>query len=162
MTGGPEPREAPRSGGLYGTVLVLAVIIALTKSGKAEASILLGGIVITTLVFWVVHVYADTLAARVARPDRGWLELVGVNARHELPILEAPIGPSLPLLLGIAGIISRQAASWGAIGVCLVGLFGWGLAVARALGYRGLPAIAMGLLNVGLGGLMVGLKVLVH
>jgi hypothetical protein len=162
MTGGPEPREAPRSGGLYGTVLVLAVIIALTKSGKAEASILLGGIVITTLVFWVVHVYADTLAARVARPDRGWLELVRLNARHELPILEAPIGPSLPLLLGVAGIISREAASWGAIGVCLVGLFGWGLAVAGALGYRGLPAIAMGLLNVGLGGLMVGLKVLVH
>jgi hypothetical protein len=125
------PREAPRSGGLYGTVLVLAVIIALTKSGKAEASILLGGIVITSLVFWLVHVYADTLAARVAGPDSSWLELARVHALHELPILEAPIGPAIPLALGTVGILSRQAASWAAIGVCLVALFGWGTAVAR-------------------------------
>jgi hypothetical protein len=154
--------EPPRSGGLYGTVLVLAVIIALTKSGKAEATVLLGGIVITSLVFWLVHVYADTLAARVARPGSSWLELVRVHALHELPILEAPIGPGIPLALGAVGILSRQAASWAAIGVCLVALFGWGTAVARALGYRGAVAVGMGLLNVGLGGAMVGLKVLVH
>ena len=156
------PREAPRSGGLYGTVLVLAVIIALTKSGKAEASILLGGILVTSLVFWLVHVYADTLAARVARPDLSWLDLARVHALHELPILEAPLGPAIPLALGTVGILSRQAASWSAIAVCLVALFGWGTAVARALGYRGAVAIGMGLLNVGLGGAMVGLKVLVH
>jgi hypothetical protein len=155
-------RDAPRSGGLYGTVLVLAVIIALSKSGKASASILLGGILITSLVFWLVHVYADTLAARIGAPERGWMELARHHARHELPILEAPIGPSIPLLLGTAGVLSRNAASWAAIGVCLVGLFGWGVTVARALGYRGLTVMVMGLANVALGGLMVGLKVLVH
>jgi hypothetical protein len=159
---GPEVREAPRSGGLYGTVLVLAVIIALSKSGKAEASVLLGGILITSLVFWVVHVYADTLAARIAAPERGWKELARRHARHELPILEAAIGPAIPLLLGTAGVLSRQTASWCAIVVCLLGLLGWGVTVARALGYRGLPVLIMGLANVALGGLMVLLKVLVH
>jgi len=157
-----EPREAPRSGGLYGTVLVLAVIIALSKSGKAPASILLGGILVTSLVFWIVHVYANTLAARVSSPERGWLDLARVHAEHELPILEAAVAPAVPLVLGVVGVLSREAASWGAIGVCLVSLFGWGLTVARALGYRGTTAIAMGMLNVGLGGLMVGLKVFVH
>jgi hypothetical protein len=161
-TAGEEVREAPRSGGLYGTVLVLAVIIALSKSGKAEASILLGGVLITSFVFWVVHVYADTLASRIVAPERGWIELAREHARHQLPILEAAIGPAIPLLLGTAGVLSRNAASWCAIVVCLLGLFGWGVTVARALGYRGLTVMVMGLANVALGGLMVLLKVLVH
>jgi hypothetical protein len=109
-----------------------------------------------------VHVYADTLAARIGAPERGWTELARHHARHELPILEAPIGPAIPLLLGTAGVLSRGAASWCAIAVCLVGLFGWGVTVARALGYRGVIVTAMGLANVALGGLMVLLKVLVH
>jgi hypothetical protein len=72
---GADPRPAPRSGGLYGTVLMLAVIVALTKSGKAEASVVLGGVVATAAVFWIVHVYADVLAARVGAPDRSWRAL---------------------------------------------------------------------------------------
>jgi hypothetical protein len=157
--GDPEP---PRSGGLYGTVLVLAVITALTKSGKAEASIQLGGVLVTSLVFWVVHIYADTLAARVRDPDRGWRELAIGFGRHELPILEAAIPPAIPLALGTVGILDREAASWAAIGFGLLALFGWGLLLGRALGQRGLRAVAVGLLNVAAGGLMVGLKVLVH
>jgi|SRR4051794_6079066 hypothetical protein len=163
MTGGDGTAVGPpRSGGLYGTVLVLAVLIALTKSGKAEASVLLGGIVVTSFVFWVVHVYADTLTSRATNPGRGWRELARHHGYHELPILEASIGPGLPLLLGTLGVLSRQAASWAAIIVGLISLFGWGVAVARALGYRGALVVGLGLLNVGLGLLMVGLKVLVH
>lgn len=155
--------EPPRSGGLYGTVLVLAVIVALSKGDHvADASVLLGGILVTSFVFWTVHVYADTLAARVAAPGRGWIELARHHARHELPILQAPLAPALPLLLGTVGVFERETAAWVAIGVCLFSLFGWGVVVARALGYRGLLAFGLGLLNVALGGLMVGLKVLVH
>jgi hypothetical protein len=44
----------------------------------------------------------------------------------------------------------------------LIGLFGWGVAVGRALGYRRGGPVLFGFLNVALGGLMVGLKVLVH
>jgi hypothetical protein len=156
------PREPPRSGGLYGTVLVLAVIIALTKSGKASPDVVLGGILVTSFVFWIVHVYADTLASRVEFPGRSWLDIAGEHASEEIGILEAPILPAIPLLLGVAGILERAAAGWAAIGMGLIGLFGWGLAVGRALGYRRGVPILFGLLNVALGGLMVGLKVLVH
>jgi hemolysin III len=155
----PEP---PRSGGLYGTVLVLAVIIALTKSGKAEASVVLGGVLITALVFFVVHVYADTLAARVASPDRRIGDLARHHGHHELPILGAAIGPSIPLVLGTLGVLSREQAGSAAIAMGLLGLFGWGVAVGRALGYDRAGPYAFGVLNVALGGLMVGLKVLVH
>lgn len=154
--------EAPRSGGLYGTVLVLAVVIALTKSGHAEAEIILGGVLITTLVFYVVHVYADVLAARVVSPDRSWGALAREIGREEIAIVEAAILPALPLLLGTLGILDREAASWGAIGCGLVSLFGWGLLVGRALGYDGLRSLLFGAANVALGGLMVVLKVLVH
>jgi hypothetical protein len=154
--------EPPRSGGLYGTVLVLAVIIALTKSGKAEASIVLGGVLVTSLVFFVVHVYADTLASRVRYPDHNLADLARRHGHHELPILGAAIGPAIPLALGAVGVLSRQQASWAAIAMGLLGLFGWGVAVGRALGYRQGGALVVGVLNVALGGVMVGLKVLVH
>jgi hypothetical protein len=157
-----EVREPPRSGGLYGTVLVLAVIIALTKSGKAASDIVLGGIVVTSFVFWVVHVYADTLASRVEFPERSWLDLAGEHAHEQMGILEAPVLPAIPLLLGVADVLERQTAAWAAIAMGLIGLFGWGIAVGRALGYRHAGPILFGFLNVALGGLMVGLKVLVH
>jgi hypothetical protein len=154
--------EPPRSGGLYGTILALAVITALSKSGKAEAAVLLGGVVVTSGVFWLVHIYADTLAARVATPDRSWLDLARHFGRHELPILESAVPPSIPLALGAVGILGREAASWTAIAFGLAALFGWGLLLGRALGYRGAGPLVVGLLNVALGGVMVGLKVLVH
>lgn len=157
-----EPREAPRAGGLYGTVLMLAVIVALTKSGQAQPSIVLGGVVATATVFWIVHVYADTLAGRVGQPGRSWRALATEVGREELPILQSAIPPAIPLALGTVGVLSREAAGWVAIALCLVELFGWGLLVARALGYRGLVAVGLGLFNIALGGIMVGLKVLVH
>jgi hypothetical protein len=152
----------PRSGGLYGTVLVLAVITALSKSGHAAASVLLGGVVVTTGVFWIVHVYADSLAARVAAPDRPWSALAAHHAHHELPILQAAVPPAIPLALGTVGVLSRESASWAAIGLGLAGLFGWGVLVGRALGYGRSGTFGIGLLNIALGGVMVGLKVLVH
>lgn len=154
--------EAPRSGGLYGTVLVLAVIIALSKSGKAEADIILGGVIVTSLVFYVVHVYADVLAARVTEPDRSWRSLAREVGHEEIAIVEAAILPSIPLLLGTIGVLEREAASWSAIGCGLVSLFGWGLLVGRALGYGTLRSLMFGTANIALGGLMVVLKVLVH
>jgi hypothetical protein len=156
------PREPPRSGGLYGTVLVLAVIIALTKSGRASSEVVLGGVLVTSFVFWIVHIYADTLASRVEFPARSWLDIAGEHASEEIGILEAAILPSIPLLLGVAGILERRAAGWAAIGMGLIGLFGWGVAVGHALGYRRGGPLLFGVLNVALGGLMVGLKVLVH
>lgn len=154
--------EAPRSGGLYGTVLVLAVIIALSKSGKAEANIILGGVAVTTLVFYVVHVYADVLALRVREPARSWRSLAREVGHEEIAIVEAAVLPAIPLVLGTLGILDREAASWGAIACGLVSLFGWGALVGRALGYGTPRSLLFGALNIALGGLMVVLKVLVH
>jgi hypothetical protein len=156
-------KATPRSGGLYGTVLVLAVITALSKPGHEEgAAVILGGVVASALVFWIVHVYADTLAERVATPDRSWRAIAAHVAREELPIVEAAIPPAVPLLLGTIGVLSRDAATWTAIVLGLLELFAWGLAVARALERRGLSALLLGCFNVALGGAMVLLKVLVH
>jgi hypothetical protein len=157
-----EEVEPPRSGGLYGTVLVLAVVIALSKGGKSDASLILGGVLITSLVFFIVHVYADTLASRVRYPERRWVELARHHARHEAPILEAAIAPSIPLALGWIGVLERDTAAWGAIVMGMLSLFGWGLVLGRALSYKPLGSVLIGLLNVGLGVAMVGLKVLVH
>ncbi|MCW3004004.1 MAG: hypothetical protein JWQ20_3302 [Conexibacter sp.] len=153
----------PRSGGLYGTVLVLAVITTLTHGyDHTEVAVVLSAVVVTTIVFWVVHVYADTLVERVSAPDRRWREIAVEHARHDVTIIEAAIPPAIPLALGTAGLLSRETAVWAAIVLGLVDLFGWGALLGRALGYGRSRTVVIGLLNVPIGAVMVGLKVLVH
>jgi hypothetical protein len=154
----------PRSGGLYGTVLVLAVIAALTKGDHDDtsATVVLAGVLVTTIVFWLVHVYADTLAARVTEPERRWRDLALEHGRHDITIIEAAIPPALALLLGTVGVLSRGTAIWAAIVIGLLDLFAWGVLLGRALGYGPSRTAVIGLLNVALGGVMVALKVLVH
>jgi hypothetical protein len=160
---GPSPSTPPRSGGLYGTVVVLGVITALTHGyGNNDVGVVLGAVVVTTLVFWVVHLYADTLAARVSDPRRRWRDLAVEHGRHDLPIIEAAIPPAIPLLLGLAGALSPETAIWAAIVLGLIDLFGWGVLLGRALGYGRSRTVVIGLLNVALGAVMVALKVLAH
>jgi hypothetical protein len=147
--------------GLYGTVLVVAVLAALSKDPGAGAGELLGGVLVVMLVYWVVHVYAGTLALRVARPDRGMRGIMRQTMREEWPLVEAATVPAIPLVLGVLGVLGRDAALWCAIGAGLVDLFGWGWAVGRAARQPVVGAAALGALNVALGALMVGLKFLI-
>jgi hypothetical protein len=159
----PSSSAGPRSGGLYGTVVVLAVITALTRGhGDTGPGVVLGGVLVTAVVFWIVHVYADTLAARVVEPHRRWRDLAVEHARHDITIVEAAIPPAVALLLGVLGVVARETAIWGAIALGLIDLFGWGVLLGRALGYGASRTVVIGMLNVGLGAVMVVLKVLVH
>jgi hypothetical protein len=160
---GSQSSAGPRSGGLYGTVLVLAVITALTKGNDEPApGLVLAGVLVTAAVFWIVHVYADTLAARVTQPQRRWRDIATEHARHDITIVEAAIPPAVPLLLGAVGVLGRDAASWAAIVLGLLDLLAWGVLLGQALGYGRWRTVVIGLLNVALGALMVGLKVIVH
>jgi hypothetical protein len=110
--------------GLYGTVLVLAVLLALSEDPGAGPGKLLGGVLFTALVYWVVHVYAGTLARRVARPDQGLRAVVRETMREEWPLVEAATVPAIPLLLGMLGVLERDTALWCAVAAGLVDLFG--------------------------------------
>lgn len=147
--------------GLYGTVLMLAVLLGLSEDAGAGPGKLLGAVAVTMVVYWVVHVYAGTLAERVAHPDRRLRPIMREVMHEEWPLVEAAAVPAIPLLLGALGVLSRDTALWAAVILGLVDLFAWGLSVGRALRQSTVITVAIGAANVGLGLVMVGLKYLI-
>jgi hypothetical protein len=150
-----------RLGGfIYGTIVVLAVVVAGAKAYPDSAGRIAILVVVTSLALWLAHVYADSLAQSVARDQHLTVAEVQHIARRERSIAEAAVPPVAALLLGAFGVVSTQGAVWAAIGLGLVVLAVQGVTVARIerLGWLGTLAVVAA--NLGLGALMIGLKLL--
>jgi hypothetical protein len=151
-----------RLGGfIYGTIVVLSVIVAGARAYPYDAGHIAGLVVATTVAFWLAHVYAHALGHSVARDQHlSFAELLYI-ARREASIMEAAVPPVVALLLGAFGVISTQLAVWAAFVLGLVVLAAQGVTVARVerLGRLGTLAVVAG--NVSLGVLLVGLKLVV-
>lgn len=158
-----ELREARRlTGAVYGTILVLSVIVGFSEDKEAGAQTILASVLVTAFAFWVAHAYSAALAERLADPDARWRALIPRVVAEEWPLVGAALTPSVALLLGAIGVIGRTAAVNIAIVLALGDLFGWGIAVARSAGQPTARAVLTGAVNVGIGLLVVGLKVVVH
>jgi hypothetical protein len=156
------PDGSRAAGAVYGTILALSVIAGVSEDADAGAASVLGAVLVTSFAFWIAHVYAESLTARIAHPHARWRELVRRAVTREWPLLQAALAPAIPLLLGAVGVLSRDTAINLAIALALADLFGWGVAVGRASRQRPARAALSGFLNVALGGVVVALKVVVH
>jgi hypothetical protein len=145
---------------VYGTVVVMATLTAAYATEKHPwklATIVWSAVV----VLWVAHLYAHGLSESIVEKRRLTGREVRAILRRELGILLAAAVPSVALLLGAAGLFKESAAVWLALAAGLVTLAAEGVRFARLerLGLLG-TLVAMGL-NVGLGLLVVALKVAV-
>lgn len=158
-----EAAHANPARAIYGTILVMAVITALSHDDTVKSAELIAGVLATTFVFWIAHVYAEVLGQRMeAEGGRPTLASFAVAARGEWPLVEASLLPVLCLLLGVVGIVKTDTAVYIAIGAGVVELFGYGIAAGRKLRLSTGATIAVGMVNGFLGLLVVLLKVLVH
>jgi hypothetical protein len=148
-------------GFLYGTIVVLAVIVAGAKAYPDAPGHVLALVVVTTGVFWLAHVYAHGLAHSVSRAERLSIAELGHIARHEGALVKAGGPPAIPLLLAMFGAMSPVTAYWVALAIGLTVLGIDGLLFARALRMRPLAAIAVTAGNLALGVVLVVLKLLV-
>jgi hypothetical protein len=151
-----------RLGGyVYGTIVVIATVIAGARAYAHDVGHVAVLVLMTTVVFWLAHVYAHSLAHSVAS-DRplSRATLVGI-ARQESSIVEAAILPIGALLLGHWNVISDRAALWVAVACGLGVLVTQGVAFARAGRLGALGTLAIVAVNVGLGLALVGLKLFV-
>ncbi|HEX6679803.1 MAG TPA: hypothetical protein VF063_04080 [Gaiellaceae bacterium] len=151
-----------RLGGyIYGTIVVLSVVVVGARAYPHESAHIAGLVAATTFAFWLAHVYAHALAHSVARDQHLSVAELLYIARREASIMEAAVPPVAALLLGELGVISDQVAVWTAFVLGLVVLAAQGVTVARVerLGRLGTLAVVAG--NVSLGVLLVGLKLLV-
>jgi hypothetical protein len=151
--------QGERLGGyIYGEIVVLATIVAGAHAYQNGAGHIAALVLITTVVFWLAHVYADALADSIRKGQHlSWAELREIAGR-ESSIIEAAVTPVLLLVLGSIGVFSVHTAVWLAFVAGLAVLVTEGFAFARAekLGALGTAAIVGA--NLGMGLLLVGLK----
>jgi hypothetical protein len=151
-----------RLGGfIYGTIVVLAVLVAGAKAYPHSAGRIAALVAITSVVFWLAHVYAHSLGQSVARDEHLSMSELRHIARREGSIVEAALPPLGALMLGAFGLVSTRAAVWLAfsLGLAVLALEGVVFARVERLGWLGTLAVVTA--NLGLGVLMVGLKLLV-
>ena len=83
-----------RLGGfIYGTIVVLSVVVAGARAYPHDSAHIAGLVIATTVAFWLAHVYAHALAHSVARDQHlSAAELLYI-ARREASIMEAALPP---------------------------------------------------------------------
>ena len=163
----PDTRRKPSrprrpqnlQGAIYGTVLALSVT-AVGSEKETDVEVLVS-VVATAVVFWVVHVYASVLAARLEH-DAPIRASIRAEAEREWPLVQATAPIVVPLVLGTVGAVGDQTGYWLAIVVGILVLAGFGARTARQKKASGTTVVVVALLNAVLGLTFVVLKVLVH
>jgi hypothetical protein len=148
-------------GFVYGTIVVLSVVVAGAKAfphGPGHVALL---VAVTTVVFFLAHVYAHGLAHSIEHDIHLSLAQLLSIARREAAIVGAGVPPEAALILGALGLFSEQVATWLAMALGLVVLAVAGSVFARVERLRPLSALAVIISNLALGIVLVLLKVLV-
>ena len=151
-----------RLGGfIYGTIVVLAVIVAGARAYEHDSSKIAALAAATVVALWLAHVYAHGVAHSVSRTEHlSFAELRRI-ARREGSIVEAAVPPIAALLLGAVGLVSTKGAVWLALGLGMLVLAAQGVAVARIERLGWLATLGLVTANLALGVVLIGLKLVV-
>jgi len=148
-----------RLGGfVYGTILTLSVIVAGARGFPHSPSHIAAVVAITSLVFWIAHVYAHALGHSVAHEERISFGELKVISRREASMILAAVPPVVALLLGAIGLVGESVAIWAAFIAGLVVLGAQGLVVARIERLGLLATTLVVTANLALGLILVALK----
>jgi hypothetical protein len=149
------------AGFTYGTIVVLSVLVAGSRAFPDDAGRIAAMVAVTSVVFWLAHVYAHGLAHSVAHDEHLSLAELRRIARREGSIVEAALPPLAALLVGAFDAVSTKGAVWIAFGLGLGVLAVQGVVFARVERLNWPAALLVVAANLGLGVVLVGLKVFV-
>jgi len=161
---GPVPPDAEArvdfSGAIYGSMLAASTIVGTSAAATVDtkATQLLAALVVTSVVFWLMHVYVRVIGTELPRqvPVRAAIRR---SALKELPILVAVVPPALAVLLAIVIDEPGDRVGWGALWVALAGQVFWTwLALRQAHARRSIAVLSL-IVSLALGLILVGLKV---
>jgi len=155
-------RLGERLGGfIYGTIVTLSVIVAGARAFPHEPGHVAVLVAVTSIVFWLAHVYSHSLGESISHDEHLSVAEVRRIARREGSLIEAAVPPVGALLLGALGILSARSSLWLAfgLGLCVLGVEGIVFARTERLGLVG--SLVVVALNLALGVLLVGLKLLI-
>ena len=142
---------------VYGSLLV-TTLVTIQWHGEPNPELIALSLVISVVAFWLTDAWSEIVAHRVHGPiDRP--VALGI-LRSQATMLTSVVVPgiilTLPLLVGIPIDLAIGAA----LVISLVQLFLWGLAVGLAAHGSRLLALGVALVDLGIGVVVVILKVL--
>jgi hypothetical protein len=149
------------AGLVYGTIVVLAVLVAFAAVPDIDAGRVLAVCVTTTIVLWLAHVYAHVLAGSLATEHRVHWRDVRTTAQHEASIVMASLLPAAALALGVVGLVSDRTAFRLAFFTALAALAGQAVAYSRIEHFGRWATVATVGVNVAVGVVLAVLEVLV-
>ena len=148
------------AGAVYGTIVVLAALIAGASAYKHDLWRLEGVVASSVLVLWVAHMYAHGVGESLELGRR----LTGAErravARREVSIALAAVLPLSAVTLGALGILASSTALWVAFGIGIATLTVQGVRFARLEQFGPLATLLAVGINVALALVLVGVKVL--
>jgi len=147
---------------VYGQILVTALVATLSEDEGISSGQLLFWVVVTMLVFWLAHVYAEGVARRLERDRDLAAADVGELLADELPELYAMLPALAALALGWIGVLSRTAAVDLAIGIGVATLAATGFVIARRSRMSPSATAASVAINGAFGLAIVALKVFIE
>ena len=154
-------RQSNLVGAIEGTIVATAVVATLDET---SASVLRSFWILlaTGTFFWIAHVYADLLAARIKGHHRMKRDDVTHVMSREWPLLMSSFVLAIPLALGWVGVLSRDLALGLSTGVGVAALIGWGVVFSRREGHGPGGVVAAAIMNAAVGLLIISLKVIIR
>jgi hypothetical protein len=152
-------RGADYAGAIYGSLLTASTIVGTSavRTADTSSSRLLEELVVTSTVFWLIHVYVRAVG-RELPAQVPWARATGRAARHEIPILLAVIPPAAVVLLGMVLKEPADQVGWAALGMALADEVFWTwFAVRQSNTHRGIAILSMAI-SFSLGLALVALK----
>ncbi len=149
------------AGTVYGTIVTLSVVTAAAKAFDHDLGGLAVILAVTTVVFWVAHVYSRGLGESIDAGRRLTAAEVATIARRESSILLAGVLPLLAIVLGALGVFADRTALWIAIGTGILTLTVQGIRYAQLEQLSRTGTIITIVINLAIGLSIAVLKVLV-
>src|SRR6476619_2101411 len=104
------------AGTVYGTIVAMSALAAGASAYSHNLWRLTAIVAVGSIVFWIAHVYAHSLAETITLGRRMSVGEFASVAHREVSIVFAAILPACALALGAADVISDRAAVWLALG----------------------------------------------
>jgi hypothetical protein len=146
---------------VFGTITAMATIAAYGRAFPDSPWTVEELVASTAVVLWIAHLYTHALSESISESRPLRFSRLRTLARRELGILLAAIPPSIALTLGAVGLFDETASIWLALVVGLATLALEGARYARIERLGGTGTLVAVAANVGLGILVVVLKVAV-
>jgi hypothetical protein len=154
------PLDNP-AGAIYGTIITAALIAAESQTPVAVSEIV-ATVMVTLLVYWLAHAYADVLAIGIKEERVPWMRPARRALGEEWPIVHASFAPLVVLLATYGLGASKDQAISIALWFTVFLLAGWGVLAGRRSGLKGIGLVAAAILTGFCGLVIVVMKILLH